>query len=99
MELLTRVKDLIINPAILVVFTAGFLLFTYGLVVYMYNIREGKGHDDGVRHMLWGLAGMLIMISVYGIIGLISNTIGVDPNNPVDPSRIQNVDPGNVFGL
>lgn len=99
MELLKRFEDFIINPAILVVFTAGFLFFIYGLVVYMYKLREGGDHREGLNHMLWGLAGMLIMISVYGIIDLVANTIGVSSTNTVDINRIKNVDPGNVFGL
>ena len=99
MDLLARFTDYVINPAILVVFTAGFLLFIYGLVVYMYKLREGGGHREGVSHMLWGLVGMLIMISVYGIIDLVANTIGVSRDSTVDINRIQNVDPGNVFGL
>ena len=49
--------------------------------------------------MVYGLVGMLIMVSVYGIISLVMNTFGIDPDTATDVSRIQNVSPGiNFFG-
>ena len=97
-ELLNRFVTYLIDPAILVVFTAGFLVFVYGLFQMLVGLSQGKGYSEGVQHIIWGLVGMLIMVSVYGIIALITNTFGIDPVNP-DMSRIQNVNPGaNFFG-
>ena len=93
MEALARFKSLILDPATLVVFTAGFLVFTYGLVVFMDNARKGGDVKVGREHMLWGIAGMFIMVATYGIINIIASTIGVDPENPADTSRIQNIQP------
>lgn len=88
-----------IDPMILIVFTAGFLLFVWGIVEFLLSLREGgEGQSEGKQHMLWGIIGMLVMVSVYGIISLIDNTFGLDISNP-DVSRIQNVNPGaNFFG-
>lgn len=90
--LLQRFNELIIQPTIYLILTAGLLLFIYGLVLYIYKLREGGDHKEGLQHMLWGLIGMFIMVSVYGIISLIINTIGADPTNP-DINRINNVKP------
>ncbi len=81
---------LIIDPAILIVFSAGFFLFIYGLVEFLYAINQGGDNTEGKQHMVWGIVGMLIMISVYGIIALLDNTFGLDVANP-DVSRINNV--------
>lgn len=92
MELLKRIETYLIDPAILAIFTAAFLLFVFGLVTYLNNLRSGKGHEDGKRHMLWGLVGMLIMVTVNGIIGIIMNTIGVNEyDTQID--RFNNVKP------
>lgn len=90
MGLLERFEKFIVDPAIYLVFTAGLLVFMYGLVVFLYKLREGSDHREGVQHMVWGLAGMLIMVSVYGIITLVVNTIGANPKDP-DVGRIDNV--------
>ncbi len=74
----------------LVLLTAGMFLFMYGLVTFLWNLKEGGGHSEGVNHMLWGVVGMFIMVSVWGIISLLVNTIGADPSNP-DPSRLNNI--------
>jgi hypothetical protein len=74
MQLLQNFENLIINPLILLIFAAGFFLFTWGLVQFILNLDNESGRQDGVRHMLWGIAGMFIMVAVYGIIGLLNNT-------------------------
>ncbi len=90
--LLQRFDDLILQPTIYLILTAGLLLFLYGLVEFIFKARDGSDHKQGLQHMLWGIVGMFIMVSVYGIISLIINTIGADPTNP-DVSRINNVKP------
>src|SRR3989344_2527655 len=91
-NIMYRFETYIINPAILVVFALGFMLFVYGLVAFLWKPNEGK------QHMLWGIVGMLIMVSVYGILELLDNTFGLDFRNP-DVSRAENISlPGNFFG-
>ena len=93
-----RFETYIINPAILVIFALGFLLFVYGLVEFLWKLNEGGDTDEGKQHMLWGIVGMLIMVSVYGILELLDNTFGLDFRNP-DVSRAENISlPGNFFG-
>jgi uncharacterized RDD family membrane protein YckC len=88
-NVLDRIVDYIVNPAILIVFTAGFFMFVWGIVQFLWTLDEG-GKSDGKQHMLWGIVGMLVMVSVYGIIALIDNTFDLDIDNP-DMSRINNV--------
>lgn len=97
-NLIGRFVDYIIDPAILIIFAAGFFLFLWGLVVFLWNIDEGGENATGKSHMIWGIVGMLIMVSVYGIISIIDHTFQLQFANP-DVSRIQNVNPGaNFFG-
>lgn len=89
-QLLQNLWTYVVDPAMLLLFTAGFLVFIYGLTVFMWHLKDGHGHDEGVNHMMWGVIGMFIMVSVWGIINLIENTIGSDPRNP-DPSRLNSI--------
>jgi hypothetical protein len=81
-NLVDKFTNYIVDPAILVVFAAGFFFFVYGLVEFMWNLNEGA-QSNGKQHMLWGTVGMFVMVSVYGIVALISNTfgLGIDPAN------------------
>ncbi len=97
-NIMGRFEAYIINPAILVVFALGFLLFVYGLVEFLWNLNEGGDNTEGKKHMLWGIVGMLIMVSVYGLLALLDNTFGLDFRNP-DVGRANNITlPGNFFG-
>src|SRR3989338_5516113 len=85
-NIMYRFETYIINPAILVIFALGFLLFVYGLVEFLWKLNEGGDTEEGKQHMIWGIVGMLIMVSVFGILELLDNTFGLDFRNP-DVSR------------
>lgn len=81
-ELAGRFVAVLIKPAILLVFTAGFFMFIWGLVEFLYKLGQGGEHKEGKDHMLWGVIGMLIMVSVYGILNLLDNTFNLNSTNP-----------------
>ncbi len=80
--LLGKLVTYVVNPAILLVFAAGFAVFMYGLLEFMWNLNSGEASSKGKAHMVYGLIGMLIMISVYGIIKLIDETFGFGALSP-----------------
>ena len=87
----------VIDPVLMLMFTLGFFYFTLGLVQFLWAMRDGKVSDDGKEHMKWGLFGMFVMSSVWGIIGLIDNTFGLGYNNNyrdpnINASQIPNLE-------
>lgn len=96
---LLKFERFVIGPAMQVVFAAGFLLFMWGLVQFLWNLDEGGAQDEGKQHMFWGIIGMFIMVSVWGIINILDVTFNLGVNggnyNP-DVSNVQNVT-GNLF--
>lgn len=96
-EIVRRFETVLIKPTLLLIFTASFFLFVWGLFMFMFDLDKVGEHKEGKYHMWWGLIGMFIIVAVYGIIALISNTfnLGVDPKNPTayqpDMSRIQQI--------
>ena len=74
---INKIIELIVNPAIYVLFSLGLLVFVYGVVEFMMNLSKGADTKEGKSHMLWGIVGMFIMVSVFGIIHLLSSTFGL----------------------
>ncbi len=88
-QIMERLNDLIIRPIILLVFAGGFFLFMWGLVTFLWNSKEGEIATDGKQHMLWGIVGMFVMVSVGGILTLILGTFGIDSQNATDTSNAE----------
>lgn len=94
--LLQRIVDYIIYPTIIVIFTLGVFLFVYGIIEFLWKLRSGTVSPEGKQHMLWGILGIVIMVSVNAIVYMVMNTFGIDFANP-DVSRINNIGPGVQF--
>ena len=90
-DIIGRFTAVLIKPTLLLIFTAGFFLFLWGLVMFIFKL-EGTDHKEGKEHMLWGIVGMFIIISVYGILNLLDSTFNLQSTNP-DIGRMQNLLP------
>lgn len=88
-EILQRIITYVIDPALRVVFTLGLLLFIWGIIEFLWGVKDGQVEQKGKNHIVYGLIGMLIMVSVYGIIALIVNSFGLNVAS-TDVSRVQN---------
>ena len=89
-EILSRLEYEVLWPAMTVIFSAGFLLFIWGLVKFLWSVEEGGGKEEGKQHMIYGIAGMFIMVSFWSIIALLDNTFGFGAFNggaSTDPGR------------
>jgi hypothetical protein len=74
---LNQVNKFILNPIIALAFAAAFLIFLYGVFEFISKAGEDKGRDEGKKKITWGLVGMFIMFSAYGIIHVILGTFGI----------------------
>lgn len=70
-----KFTEVIIEPLILLLFALALLLFLWGIVVFIAKMDSEDERKKGARHMIWGLVGMFVMLSVYGIVNLIGNTL------------------------
>jgi len=71
----------IINPFIILLFSVALLVFIWGLVQFVRNAGEADALETAKRHVIYGLIGMFIMVSAFGIIRIILNTFGIDQTN------------------
>ena len=84
---LGKVYSVVLQPIIYLLFGVAFLVFIWGLVKFIKDKDTDEGRATGWRNILYGILGMVIMVSVFGIINIIAGTIGADI--PVDPSKIK----------
>jgi uncharacterized membrane protein len=79
-ELMKGIHETIVNPAIALLFGLATVVFLWGLVQYVINADDQEARSTGQKHMIYGIIGMVVMVSVFGIITLILDTFGIsDP--------------------
>ena len=76
---LYRVNDLILNPLILLAFGLSLVYFVYGVIKFLSLEAGDKSKKEAQDAILWGMVGMGIMFSVFGIIRFVLATVGVNP--------------------
>lgn len=79
-SVLGKIADKIVNPLIRGVFAAALILFFWGVLQFIRGAADEKARSTGKAHMLWGIIGMAIMVSVFAVIKIATGQIGVEPN-------------------
>lgn len=71
----TPVITQIVNPIVELAFAVAVVVFAYGVFQLIWASEDGDQRTKGKYSVLFGLIGMFIMVSAWGIIRLISNTV------------------------
>ncbi len=75
--LLDKIQTEILNPLIQLLFVVATVIFLWGVIQYVIGSRgDDKQLEKGKQVMLWGIIGMFIMVSAWGIIKLLCNFFG-----------------------
>ena len=72
---------IISNSIIPLLFALAVVLFVWGVVQYVINDGEEAKKAKGKQFMIWGIVGLAVMISVWGLVNILTNTFGVSPAN------------------
>lgn len=69
LPLLSKLAGLLIVLAI--------MLFFWGLVRFISNASDAKAHEEGKKLILWGLISLLVIFSLWAIVGVILSDLGI----------------------
>ncbi len=84
---LDRVVSIIINPIIIFLFLLATAYLFFSFIKFLSFEPGDKRRDEAWSAILWGLLGMAIMFSVYGIIQFILSVFGINPSD-IGPSSV-----------
>ena len=65
----------IVNPIVWLMFAIATIVFVYGVLQMVMKGNDAEARSSGQKSILYGIIGMFIMLSAWGIIYLISNTV------------------------
>lgn len=76
-DILDRFSGLI-NGIIGILFAIGLLVFIWGVVRFVASAGDEKARTEGKNFMTWGIVGLVIMASVWGLVGAIVRYFGLN---------------------
>jgi NADH:ubiquinone oxidoreductase subunit 2 (subunit N) len=77
LPLLNKINQYILNPLIKLVFGIALLVFFVGIFQFINSQTADSKRAEGQRKIVFGLVGMFVMISAYGIIRLLLGTFSI----------------------
>lgn len=72
-ELINIIQQNVISPLITLFMVLATAFFIWGVIEFLGGADSEEARTRGKRHMIWGLVGLVIMLSVKFIINLLEN--------------------------
>jgi len=79
--LLAKIESIILFPLMTLMISVALLVFLWGMYEYVLHADDEGARTTGKTHMLYGIIGMLVMISAYAILRIAAGTFGVPVGN------------------
>lgn len=76
-SLISSITTEIIEPVNMLLSAAALVFFLWGVVEFIKKADSSGGRENGVNHMMWGLFGLALTISVDAFIDVIKNSFGL----------------------
>ena len=82
-----KINEIIIFPTIALLSAVAFLVFLWGCAQYFMNAANDTARQEGVKHITYGIIGLVVMLSAYAILSIATGTFGLSDqlrcaNNP-----------------
>jgi len=74
---LAKLNDIIIYPLITLMMAVALLVFLYGCFIFITNAANDGERSRGRQHILWGIVGMVVMVSAYAILTVATGTFDI----------------------
>ncbi len=71
--LLGKIAAQIINPIIGLMVAIAVLVFLYGVMEFIAGAGNEEKRTQGKQHIIYGIIGLFIMVSVFGIMHVLCN--------------------------
>ncbi|MDE1925382.1 MAG: hypothetical protein KGH79_04390 [Patescibacteria group bacterium] len=84
--------DTINNVLVPVIFAVAFIIFLWGAFwTFVVGANDEEVKTKGKNLMLWGLIGFFVMLSIWGLVNVLTGTLSFSNTNVTPPSSGINV--------
>jgi hypothetical protein len=71
-------NKVILFPTIALLSAIAVLIFMYGCFLYIVRAGDPAARAQGIKHITWGIVGVVVMLSAYTILSTAAGTFGLD---------------------
>lgn len=75
-QILSNVVTELFSPLYQAAVGVAILYFLYGVAKYVLDLNNPEKQTFGRSHLLWGMVGLFIILSVGGILSALNNALG-----------------------
>jgi hypothetical protein len=72
-----KLNNALIFPLIALLAAVAFFVFLLGCAEYIMNASNGSEREKGVKHITWGIIGLVVMMSAWAILQVATGTFGL----------------------
>ena len=67
----------IIKPLVPFLIGLAVVVFIYGVLILMFS-EGGEKKEEGKQYMLWGIIGIFVMVSVWGLVAILTSSFDLE---------------------
>lgn len=75
MNIIQKINDAILQPIVMLLMALAVLYFLFGVMMFVKDQSSEDAQVKGKSHMVWGVIGLAIMVSVWGILNFINEFV------------------------
>ncbi len=77
---------MVVKPLVALFIGLALLYFLWGIVTYIRNLDNDTKRSEGRTMMIWGIIALFVMVSVWGLVGILTGTFQFDTSEPPIPT-------------
>jgi len=79
----------LMNMVVPILIGLAVIVFLFGVLKFIFNAGDEGKRTDGKWMMIYGIIGIVVMVSVWGLVSFVQTTFGLQDNSPVPGPVLQ----------
>jgi len=71
----------LLNLLIPVLIVLGIVYFVWGIITYVISSDDEEAKKKGKSRMIYGIIGLVVIVALWGLVGIVINTFGLNQGN------------------
>ena len=85
-DLMCYITKIINDSVIPLLFALATITFFWGVIKFFFiNAEEEAKRAQGKQYMIWGIVALAVMLSIWGLVGILENTFNINVGTSVLP--------------